>query len=84
MLPMQLLSSNQVAWASGWQRQQSALNSIQNNYWHALVACFLFVFITLEPAGGRYLRAFYMLFQVAEPNLEYWESDDYDKKEKHF
>ena len=38
-----------------------------------------------EPAGGRYLRAFYMLFQVGELNqCELEESEDYDKKEKYF
>jgi len=38
-----------------------------------------------ELAGGRYLRAFCMLFQVEESNyFEYWESDDYVKNERYF
>lgn len=38
-----------------------------------------------EPAGGRYLRAFCMLFQVEKSNyFEYGESDDYDKNERYF
>ena len=41
--------------------------------------------VSFKPVGGRYLRVFYMLFQVAEANkLEYWESDDYEKNEEHF